>query len=820
MSQRSLRSTPTKQQQHNLHPQTLQDNTNCMPTVVTQAVNTTTVVTVESGNLAEHENLKSSSQVPTQTRSIVIDGDDADARANAVRKKEEEEEEEEEEEGLTKNEDSVVPSAAADAPSSLKKSKDSKEEKVEGEAKSELNFMCDSDDELTEEQKKIIQEKIRSLQNAFKRFEEKSKQQKIEEICKNAVELGITELEADMILRVCNGNELEAEERLRKTNDLYQDVDETVEQYLEKIRETETGEFVMQIRDMAKEEYLAQKTQKGRMRKISEQRIQRKVKRLSAHKTFDEDGNEIVDSDLEAWEEYDNEQFFEEGWEEPAPAAAQAKPTATAAPAMAIGDDGKALVLDGNELSVKFVRHEKKTKGEHTGPRLKLDDAVAKANAVMEAQMKAREEKKKAKEAKKLAALKASDENAGNDANNTIASSADEVEAKDVVDVAVPMDATATTTTTPDETAAVFATTAIKSDENPSSAKAKATELFTEFKMEQKMIDSGNSDSDSDDEAPLEIDEAELFAGWSGARIKGWKNRIKNPNAYYYRFNHPGEMQSNGGWTAEEHELFMATLAKLPDGKATYEWGTFSIDIPGRVGYQCSNYYRSLVKSGIIVDVNYVVDDNGQLKFNFKNKGFERKEGDTAAEPKPYMPKVPKPPKPPRPPKAPKARPPPKIKIPKAKKPKKDEKKKKKKGEGDDGDDVKGDKTFRCSVKTTEIRRSSRNSAKEKKKYNLDGETDDDGEERDEEDDEKDEPPVLPTGFLDPITRMQIEEPAAISPYGHVAGYETWCRILRNAEAPDTCPFTKQPLKRRQLVKLTHANIAEYITKMVDVQQM
>ena len=81
-------------------------------------------------------------------------------------------------------------------------------------------------------------------------------------------------------------------------------------------------------------------------------------------------------------------------------------------------------------------------------------------------------------------------------------------------------------------------------------------------------------------------------------------------------------------------------------------------------------------------------------------------------------------------------------------------------------------------------------------------------------------PPVLPAGFLDPITHMQIEEPAAISPYGHVAGYETWCRILRNPEAPDTCPFTKQNLKRRQLVKLTHENIAEYLDKMVDVQQM
>ena len=58
-------------------------------------------------------------------------------------------------------------------------------------------------------------------------------------------------------------------------------------------------------------------------------------------------------------------------------------------------------------------------------------------------------------------------------------------------------------------------------------------------------------------------------------------------------------------------------------------------------------------------------------------------------------------------------RPPPKIKKPKLKKPKKEPKSKKKKDQGDD--DTKGDKTFRCSVKTGEIRRSSRNAGKEKK---------------------------------------------------------------------------------------------------------
>ena len=86
----------------------------------------------------------------------------------------------------------------------------------------------------------------------------------------------------------------------------------------------------------------------------------------------------------------------------------------------------------------------------------------------------------------------------------------------------------------------------------------------------------------------------------------------------------------------------------------------------------------------------------------------------------------------------------------------------------------------------------------------------------DESSDDEEEEPVLP-GFIDPLTKQQIEEPA-ISPYGHVAGYETWCRALRSEDAKDTCPFTRQPLKRRDLVKLTHENIAQYREKMVDTQ--
>ena len=678
---------------------------------------------------------------------------------------------------------------------------DKEEDKEEAQpAKAAMNFMMD-DSELTEEQQRVIAERVAALQNRFKKFEEKSTENKRDELVMQHGHLNLNANEATMILKVCDMNELDAEERLRRVNDLYQEVGETSDAYLARILDTETGQFLTQIRDMVMEEEYAKKTlQKNKkMRKISEQRIARKIKRLSNKKLFDEDGNEIVDSDLEAWEEYDNEQFFEEYVEVPVK-----EERAELGPML--GEDGKDMVIGKDEAldGVKFVRHERKAdnseKGAHTTARLKLDDAVARANAVMEARMKAREEKRKAKEAKRLAKL-AEEETTKKAEDETI-----EMEKK--VDVTMEETTTAATATT---TTTVEAPTATAGEEKKpvdetiggeTAAPSEHVDARTSPSAANDDDDSDDDDSDDDIEAPLEIDESELFAGWSEARIKGWKNRIKKPNAYYYRFNAPGERQANGGWTPKEHELFMATLAKLPDGKANYEWGTFSISIPGRVGYQCSNYYRSLVKNGVVQDENYMLDDKGELRFNFKNKGFDR----TTIGSKPA--KIKAPPKP----KKPKMRPPPKIKKPKLKKPKKEPKSKKKKDQGDD--DTKGDKTFRCSVKTGEIRRSSRNAGKEKRRYTDGGE----GEDDDNEDDEG--PPVLPPGFLDPITRMQIEEPAAISPYGHVAGYETWCRILRNPEAPDTCPFTKQHLKRRQLVKLTHENIAEYLDKMVDVQQV
>ena len=471
----------------------------------------------------------------------------------------------------------------------------------------------DEDDGLTEEQRRVIAERVKALQNRFKKFEEKTTREKVAELVLANGALGLKESEAEMILKVCNGNEFEASDRLG---------------------EAEDGEaFLASIRMMIAEEKALKRSgssSKSRAVQAANERFQKKIERMKRRRASFGAGSESEEDYPVEDELFQTEYILEES------------------------------------LGVQFVRHNKK----HVGVRrLKLDDAIARAQEA-----------------------------------------------------------------------------AVAAAEN-------------------------GADLDTD-----------MYEGWSDARVKAWKNREKNENQYYYRFNAPGEKQANGSWTDEEHELFMNTIAALPDGKADYEWGTFSKRIPGRVGYQCSNYYRTLVKNGVIKDSNYLVDEKGELRFNFKKKGFARMDQPEDGEERVFV-RVVRVPKP---------------KVAKAPKPKPKPKKKKKKDD---------DTAYHCSVGNTVVRSSGRTA---KRSY-ADGDNEDD-------DAEFEELPVLP-GFIDPITRLPVEEPT-ISPYGHVAGYETWCRILRNSDARDVCPFTKQPLKRRELVKLTHENIAEYAPKIVENQKM
>lgn len=60
--------------------------------------------------------------------------------------------------------------------------------------------------------------------------------------------------------------------------------------------------------------------------------------------------------------------------------------------------------------------------------------------------------------------------------------------------------------------------------------------------------------------------------GWSAVKKKAYKQRIHNPNTYYYRFNEDGEEPKTGPWSAEEKRIFMERLEEM-GGSAMYNWG-------------------------------------------------------------------------------------------------------------------------------------------------------------------------------------------------------------------------------------------------------
>ncbi|KAL0476548.1 hypothetical protein AKO1_006094 [Acrasis kona] len=117
--------------------------------------------------------------------------------------------------------------------------------------------------------------------------------------------------------------------------------------------------------------------------------------------------------------------------------------------------------------------------------------------------------------------------------------------------------------------------------------------------------------------------------GWSEARKNAFKKIKDKPNTYYYRFNKPGEEQRNGKWTPSERKMFFDRLKEFKLDTKKPQWGLFSQTIPGRVGYQCSNFYRQLVSKGEIKDDTYGVDENGQMYWKVKSRKRKSSEDDS-----------------------------------------------------------------------------------------------------------------------------------------------------------------------------------------------
>ncbi|GJQ09027.1 hypothetical protein GpartN1_g818.t1 [Galdieria partita] len=300
------------------------------------------------------------------------------------------------------------------------------------------------------------------------------------------------------------------------------------------------------------------------------------------------------------------------------------------------------------------------------------------------------------------------------------------------------------------------------------------------------------------DDALKRVKESGSMDGWSEARIKAYQSIDENPNAYYYRFNAPNEEQRYGAWTKEEEKLFFERLKECKIGE-NYEWGIFSIGIPGRVGYQCSNFYRRLLKEGRVKDDNYYFDAKGEPKFKFKSSNkIQVQDGSATVTAH-----------------APKRR--------RQRNKSKGKHKKKRKSSWEDSSDENSENDTEYSD-DEEYRPGSHGTRSRPQLRTTDTGSDNIVNSSQNFSESSDQEDVVVAGyardgdnpipeFIDAITLEPIRRPA-ISPYGHVLGYSTWKRALQN-EPKNTCPFTKKPLRVQDLVILTWENIEQYRSSIV-----
>ena len=324
----------------------------------------------------------------------------------------------------------------------------------------------------------------------------------------------------------------------------------------------------------------------------------------------------------------------------------------------------------------------------------------------------------------------------------------------------------------------------------------------------------------------------DAFEGWSEARISAYNQIETNPNAYYYRFNAPGQKQRMGAFSASEEKQFFERLKEC--GTKGGKWGLFSIPFVGRVGYQCANFYRKLVKEGRVTEHDYFFDAEGEIvhKSRFKDATIipNRDREQSSLSPR-------------------RARSP--LNSGKSGASSSGEHR----GGASQGDDA-GETASQTARRPRKRKKSAQDEADEQwmallergeidenELFNLDeecydrlfgGERKGRGAERRERadrkptafrggksDDSKDASAAvtdLPDelkNYVDPITFTPVERPA-VCPCGIVADWSTWMQALNNqtGQQKNICPFTRANHSHRSLVLLTTSNFAEHADRL------
>ncbi|OHS98928.1 hypothetical protein TRFO_34727 [Tritrichomonas foetus] len=147
------------------------------------------------------------------------------------------------------------------------------------------------------------------------------------------------------------------------------------------------------------------------------------------------------------------------------------------------------------------------------------------------------------------------------------------------------------------------------------------TECKKKSKKYSKKYSKQYPDHDEDDTVPENLRtfiSQSVWNQYSQIRRDSFKLLLKNPNSFFYRNRPPGDPQKYGSFTEEEEAQFIERIKyfrdvlKIDDGL----WGLFAVPLRGRLGYQCSNFYRYLVTEGRVKDPHYKVTHDGKLIFD------------------------------------------------------------------------------------------------------------------------------------------------------------------------------------------------------------
>lgn len=106
----------------------------------------------------------------------------------------------------------------------------------------------------------------------------------------------------------------------------------------------------------------------------------------------------------------------------------------------------------------------------------------------------------------------------------------------------------------------------------------------------------------------------DVWESYSQVRKDSFRQMFSKPNAFFYRNRPPGDPQRNGKFTEEEEAQFLERLKYFREelGIMEGQWGLFAVPLRGRLGYQCSQFFRELLLEGKIKGVSYNVA-NGKL---------------------------------------------------------------------------------------------------------------------------------------------------------------------------------------------------------------